>query len=45
MSCKKKYKSILDKYKNDKRLDEVSGNGRHEHNKDGLTNSICGMVQ
>jgi hypothetical protein len=32
ISCKK-YKTIFDKYKNDKQLDEISGNGRHEHNK------------
>jgi hypothetical protein len=33
MSCKKKYKTITDKYKNDKYLDGASKNGRHEHKK------------
>jgi hypothetical protein len=33
MSCKKMYKTILDKYKNEKRLDEVFENGRHKYSK------------
>ena len=33
LSCKKKHRSLLSEYKNDKRLYDISGNDRHQQNK------------